>query len=354
MPLLKLLPDIFTPAFEIKVENLPLKEQIARSILEVSVTRHLNPPSQFGFRVNDPKMELINAQGGVFTEGSRVEISLGYVGATKKMIVGEISALTADFPNSGPATLQVDGFDFLHRLTRGTFYRRFEGSQPNSGPPDSQIVAQIASEMGLAPSVDTSPERTEPRVQNYVTNLAFVEELARANRYFLWVEGESLYFKRECPAPNTMSLKWGETLLSFSPRLSTAGQVNAVEVRGWDAIQRQSFSARAQRSDASALAPAGQQQIAQGAGGDSILVITDAPVSSAQEAQAHAEAALAEQQQTLVTGNGSSAGQPEMSVGTLLELSGVGRFDGRYVVEQVTHALGSGGYQTSFQVRSQC
>jgi len=354
MPLIELLPDIFVPTFEIKVSGLPLEQKIAKSILDVSVTQHLNPPSQFGFRVNDPRLELINAQGGIFTEGSRVEISLGYVGNTREMIVGEISALAADFPNSGPATLQVDGFDFLHRLTRGVFYRRFEGSTPNSGPPDSQIVSQIASEMSLTPSVDATPARAEPRVQNYVTNLAFVEELARANKYFLWADGEILYFKRECPAPNTMSLKWGETLLSFSPRLSTAGQVNTVEVRGWDAIQRQSFSARAQRSDASALAPAGQQQIARGAGGDSILVITDAPVSSAQEAQAHAEAALAEQRQTLIAGGGASIGQPEMRVGTLLELSGIGRFDGRYVVEQVTHALGGGGYQTSFQVRSQC
>ncbi|MGH9936310.1 MAG: phage late control D family protein [Blastocatellia bacterium] len=354
MPLLELLPDIFVPTFEIKVSGLPLEGKIAKSILDVSVTQHLNPPSQFGFRVNDPRLELIDAQGGVFTEGSRVEVSLGYVGNTRKMIVGEISALTADFPSSGPATLQVDGFDFLHRLTRGTFYRRFEGSRPNSGPPDSQIVERIASEMGLTPSVDATPERTEPRVQNYVTNLAFVEELARANRYFLWVDGETLYFKRECPAPNTMSLKWGETLLSFSPRLSTAGQVNTVEVGRWDANQKLRFSARATRSGADALSPAGQQQIAQGAGGDSILVITDAPVSSAQEAQAHAEAVLAEQQQTLVTGGGGSVGQPEMRVGTLLELSGVGRFDGSYVVEQVTHTLGGAGYQTSFQVRSQC
>lgn len=355
MPILELLPDIYVPTFEMTVNYAPLPLNIAKTILEVGVTEHLNPPSQFRFRLNDPELTLINAQGGLFTEGSRVEIGIGFVGNTRKMIVGQISALTADFPNSGPATLRVEGFDLLHGMTRGTVYRRFDGSTPNSGLPDSQIVSQIAEEIGLKPSVDATSERTEPRVQNYITNLAFLEELAEANGYFLWVGGDTLYFKRESPAPNTIQLEWGKTLMNFSPRLSTAGQVNMVEVRGWDPIQKQSFSVRVQRSGASTaeLAPTGQQQIAQGAGGRSERIITDAPVSSAEEAQSYAENVLSQQQQGLITGSGASVGQPDMRVGTELELSGIGRFNGTYVVEQVTHTVGGSGYQTTFQVRKQ-
>jgi len=355
MPLFELLPKITVPAFEMVVNYVPLPLPIAKKIMEVRVTEFLHPPNQFGFRVNDREMLLINAQGGLFTEGSRVEISMGYVDNIKKMIVGEITALTADFPSSGPATIQADGFNLLHRLTRGTFYRRFEGPTPNSGLPDSQIVSQIASEMQLIPSVDPTSPRNEPRVQDHVSNLAFVEDLARANGYFLWVDGDALYFKSQRSTPNTIPLEWGKTLLSFSPRLTTAGQVNAVEVRGWDPIQKQSFSARVERSGAGTggLAPTGQQQISQGSGGISALVITDAPVSSVQEAQSYAEAILSEQQQTVITGSGTSVGHPDIRVGTILELSGIGRFNGSYMVEQVTHTLGSGGYQTSFQVRQQ-
>ena len=354
MPLLQLLPDIYVPTFEMAVNRVPLPPPIAKTVLEVSVTERLDPPNQFSFRLNDPELKLIDARAGPFTEGSRVEISIGFVGHTRKLLTGEISVLTADFPSGGPATLQVDGFDLLHRLTRGTFYRTFEGPTPDSGLPDSEIVAQVAAEMQLVPSVDPTAPRKEPRVQHHTTNLGFLEELAEADGFYLWVDGDTLYFKRQRPAPNTIRLEWGKTLQSFSPRLSTAGQVNAIEVRGWDPVQKQTFSARAERSAArtAGLAATGQQQLAQGAGGRSELVIADAPVSSAQEAQAYAEAVLALQEQTFVTGNGTSVGQPDMRVGTLLELSGIGRFSGTYVVEQATHSVGAGGYQTTFQVRS--
>src|SRR5437763_1643726 len=103
--------------------------------------------------------------------------------------------------------------------------------------------------------------------------------------------------------------------MSFSPRLSTAGQVDAIEVRGWNPVQKQSFSARVQRSGAAtaALAQTGQKQIARGAGGQSERVIVcDTSVSSAEEARTFAEAMLSEQQLGLITGNGTSVGHPDI------------------------------------------
>src|SRR5438067_2724112 len=127
MPLLSLLPDIFVPTFELTLNHVPLPTPIAKQVHDVTVTQHLSPPNSFSFRLNDPTLNLVAATGGLFTEGSRVELSLGFVGNTKPLIVGEISAITADFPANGPISIQVAGFDLLHRLTRGTVYRTFEG-----------------------------------------------------------------------------------------------------------------------------------------------------------------------------------------------------------------------------------
>ena len=149
MPISQLLPDIYVPTFEIVVNGLPLSPLFARKIIQVSVTESLEPPNQFSFQLHAPTLELIDIQDGALTEGSRVELHIGYVGNTQKMITGEIAALTADFSSDGPATLQVDGFDLLHRLTRGTFYRIFEELH------DSQIVSRIASEMVLNPAGDS-------------------------------------------------------------------------------------------------------------------------------------------------------------------------------------------------------
>ena len=41
-----------------------------------------------------------------------------------------------------------------------------------------------------------------------------------------------------------------------------------------------------------------------------------------------------------------------MRVGAKLELSGIGRFAGSYLVTTVTHSVGANGYQTSFEVNS--
>jgi uncharacterized protein len=346
--ILQLLPDIYVPTFEVRVDGTPLELPTAKTILEVSVTEALNQSSSFSFRLNDPTLAFISTEDGRFTEGRRVEISLGYVGNTKKLFVGEITSLTADFPGSGPATLYVEGFDLLHRGTRGTMYRTFE-----EGKRDSEIVSEIASEMRLKSAVDPTAPRTGRWVQNHITNLTLLEQLTEANGYFLWVEDGTLYFKKARPGSSVL-LEWRKTLVSFSPRLSTAGQVTAVEVRGWDPGQKQSIAARAQLPSATiaTLTEAGQQQVRRGAGGRSErVIVSDASVSSVQEAQRLADELLAEQQRSLITGSGTSVGHPDIRVGTTLALQGLGRFSREYVVEQVTHTVSDSGYQTTFQVR---
>lgn len=355
MAAFKLLPDIFVPTFDLTVgSGGPLSDRILKSIMDISVTEHTGPPSRFSFRLNDPKLVFVNRVDGRFTEGTRVEISLGFVGQTRRMIVGEISALTADFPNSGPATVTVEGFDLLHRLTRGTVYRVFGGPNPSDGIPDSDIVTRLAQDAGINAVVKETSARTATRVQNNKSNLHFLEELAAANGYTLRMDGDTLHFTDEVATFDTIPLEWGKTLLSFTPRLSTAGQVNAVEVRGWDQQQKAAISFRATRSgDAGGLlAPTGQQQVTQGAGGDSVRVIEDRAISTVQEAQQRAEATLRDLTQSLVSGNGASAGPPDLRVGSVLELSGIGRFSGQYTVEEVTHSVSGSGYQTSFQVRA--
>src|SRR5688500_16669088 len=89
----------FVPTFEITVDYAPLPPTTARLIMDVSVTQLLDPPNSFSFRLNDPTLKLIDPSRGIFTEGSRVEISLGYVGSTARLLVGEIAGLSLDLPS---------------------------------------------------------------------------------------------------------------------------------------------------------------------------------------------------------------------------------------------------------------
>jgi hypothetical protein len=262
-------------------------------------------------------------------------------------VTGRITAVGMDIPDSGPATVQVEGFDLAHGLTRGTIYKTWGGPDPTDGMADSDIVSQIVADadVGLDADVDPTEQRAKPVVQNNVSNLQFLVNLAHQNNFFLWIDETTLHFKGQMPSPGSLALERGKTLVSFSGRLSTAGQVGSVEVRGLDA-QKQPISAIVQRSDTSSLSSAGQAQLA-----GSTTLVADAPVSNMDQAQNYAQAIIAGQQRTLYTGNGTSVGNPDMQVGTLLTLVGVGRFEGTYTVQEVTHTLGASGYQTTFQVQ---
>ena len=240
MALLQSLIDVYVPAFEVTVGNRKLETSIAKSIVEINVTEHLSGPNSFSFRLNDPTLALIDEKKGPFTEGTRVEIDLGFVGNTRKMIVGEISAISADLPSSGPAMVEVQGFDLFHGLSRGTVFRKFGGETPDSQLSDSDIVSQIASEMQLEAIVEKTDAPASLRIQNNQSNLDFLQKLAQLNNFFVKVDSGAIYFGSEPPPrPDTIRLEWRKTLLNFSPRLSTAGLVNEVIVRGWDQIRKQ-------------------------------------------------------------------------------------------------------------------
>jgi uncharacterized protein len=300
------LPDVYVPTFEMIVGKSRLETSIAKSIMEITVTEHSAPPHSFSFRLNDPELALIDEKKGPFTEGTRVEINLGFVGKTRKMIIGEISVLSADLPSSGPATVQVQGFDLFHGLARGTVYRQFSGLR------DSEIVSRIAREMQLQ-SVIKPTEGHTLRIQENVTNLAFLQDLAKKNDYFIKVDSGIIYFGKEPLSHPEIQLEWGKDLLDFSPRLSTAGLVNEVVVRAWDPIQKQPISVSRERANEkpSFLSEAGLKQISKGSGGRSQRVI-DVPVASLLEAEALADSILRNQQVTAISGSGTCLGNPTM------------------------------------------
>ncbi len=65
-----------------------------------------------------------------------------------------------------------------------------------------------------------------------------------------------------------------------------------------------------------------------------------------------AKAAYNESAMEFVTGRAETIGIPDLRAGCVVELQGVGpRFNGEYYLDEVTHSIGSGGYQTSLSVK---
>ncbi|HVQ93793.1 MAG TPA: phage baseplate assembly protein V [Mycobacteriales bacterium] len=337
---------VLVPTVTISSGGRPLPTLATSRVTQVSLTRRMDPPDNFSIDLFDPDLTLVSAPDGPFREGAALTVQVGFAGGGTIGISGTVAAVVAEFPADGNPVVRVDGFDPLHALTRGSAYRVFPGPG-DVGASDSDVVSRLAAEAGLAVAADPGRPRRLPPVQDHVSDLAFLRELAAAGGYSIWVDQrQALQFRStRTPAP-TVELRRGDDLLSLRLRLSTAGQVASVLVQGWDPVQKQAFTATAGRA---ALAPEASTDPTGGAG--RTLLVAHANVSTVDEARSLAEAIMADQGQALVVGTGTTVGRPDLDVGAVVSLRGAGRFDaGRYVLTEATHTVGADGYRTEFQL----
>ena len=219
---------------------------------------------------------------------------------------------------------------------------------------DSLIAAQIAAEYLLIPVVDPSlrpPGNPIDPVNQRGSDFSFLTMLARRNGFEVLVRFDKLYFRFPRPQTETVTLEWGKDLMSFSPRLSTAGLPGLVEVQGYNeelaqaivailpsmAASLDSFEMLGENA-ASLLLSLGRRKI------ESPDVSN--PVSAATLAMAELKALL----EGLAEASGTTPGTPRLRAGEQVRIAGVGkRFSGVYRLRRVTHTISDRGYETRFE-----
>lgn len=73
--------------------------------------------------------------------------------------------------------------------------------------------------------------------------------------------------------------------------------------------------------------------------------------NSQAEAERLAKAKLRELNKKVLTGDITLAGDPSLVAGEVVEISGFGRMDGKYILEEVRHTVSASGYTTACKVR---
>jgi phage protein D/phage baseplate assembly protein gpV len=284
-----------------------------------------------------------------FAIGSEVEIKMGYAGDLVTLTVGEITALEPSFARDRSPRLTVRGYDRRYRLQQGRKTRTFKQQK------DSDIAAQIASD----PSINLTAETTDSEVthdylvQANQSDWDFLSERARSINYDLRVEGKTLLFHPAARAKDeALTLSLAEDLLDFRPRLSAAGQVSEVIVRGWDPKEKKEVigRARAGDEDASINGPQGDGALADSVSGSAVEPLSSYPVMSQAEADQMARAILTQRLLALVQGSGTCFGRTDLRPGKVIRIEGVGTaFGRRYQVTNTTHSYSpQGGYRTNF------
>ncbi|MCL2707218.1 MAG: hypothetical protein FWE97_03560 [Dehalococcoidia bacterium] len=342
--------DYTAPGVEIKCDGASLSQISIEAVTDVMVESRVNLPGSFALKLVDNTLALIDRGNGSLHEGVRLEISLGYKGTFKKLITGEISTVLAEMSAQGVFT-RITGYDMLHRLSRGTSYRRYETSN-GEALPDSAIAQTILNDAGLKPTVEETSARNVPRVQDNRSDLDFLTMLAALNDYYLYNTDDRVFFTHTPPNRGELTLTWGNDLRAFFPRLCLNGRVNTLEVRGRDVSIDENYveTVARPRDDLLFLSSAGRSMMERGSGKRSVLNMHDSLITCASDAKQFISDTLRDRQ-ALVTATGSCAGNTDLLGGTMLRIASTGRFDGDYFVTRAIHRLSKRGYATEFEAR---
>jgi Bacteriophage probable baseplate hub protein len=318
-----------------------------------------------------PIAALDAAPEGTFDLANKLTLAIGYApDPLEDVFEGDVTGIEAKFPNGGMPTLRLVAHDYLHRLGEGQYARGF-------GPlPDFLIAAILSAENVLLPAIDPMVAAASTaiavvnaifsgtgRKQVEMSDLDFMKEIAATYDADFWVEGDILYFSRffKDYTPS-LTLKWGESLLDFSPKVSTVGQVVGVAAKftlreipldfvvsvGWD-FNREALVLMVVPGAAGTVA-------VKSFVGPLLTTITDPLATPADITNSALELAhdLRQILNNRLTGTGTAIGDPRIRAGAIIRLEGLGQdFSGDYRIASADHIFGASGYQTKFSVKKE-
>jgi len=331
----------------IKLDGVEVRPAVMSNVVGVTVDQHAHLPDMFTIRITDP--ELVMLDDGPFDLTKQVEIVAEQEDGRKTLLMlGEITALEPQFGAGMQAELAVQGFDLSHRLYRECKSRAFVNMK------DSDIAARIAQEGGLRATIDVTSIPYDHVYQDNQSDLAFLRQRAWRIGFECFVNEETLYFRRPSTAGSSVTLTWGDDLLSFQPRISLAEQVDEVIVKGWDAGKQATIVGRA--ASGRLYPDIGEPKDgATWAGNFRLpgkLVIVDQPVISQTEADTLAAARLDEISGAFIEAEGVAFRRPDIKAGRAVKLEELGkRLSGVYLVTAATHEYSPEGLRTIFTVR---
>jgi hypothetical protein len=320
---------------------------------------------QRDFKYLDP-----NGAGGRFKPGTGLELSVGYHdrGGLTPLLSGQIVSVAPDFPEQGQPTIEVRALNQLYRLD----YR--EETEEFRKLTDTQIARRLLDLIKQAPAareapplnldLETRPTNSQveqPHRYLLMRNeypILFLLRRAHHNGYDLYIEESDsgpakLHFHLPDSQGPMYELRWGQSLVSFRPELSTKDPVDRVEVRASNVQDGEAIVGDATWGD---LDAPGLKRVAELHGADAALrgsevVIDDTTVESEREADQVAKDHLTELAKQLVTASGTTVGLPQVRAGRTGRFTRLGPFSGLYRFTSTTHTIGEAGYTTRFDAR---
>jgi phage protein D/phage baseplate assembly protein gpV len=346
-----------------------LAEELADSVVRVVVDVSLRLPGMFEIEfVDGMTTARLLAELAIGTEVGIAAASPLRLGDPRMLITGEVTALEAEYGEV--AVFTARGYTEDHRLQRERHTRTFVTMT------DADIARKIAQSNGLQIGEITPSRAVHAHVgQVNQTDWEFLSGRAAAIGYEVRVsQGKFFFRQRASGAPVTLMML--DNLVSFSPRVTAGNLAPEAEVRGWDPLAAKVISERVEVTSADTVVGAGLQATLAGVRGrpdvrppagssqygqtgpppsERATVVSDQPVPSGVNGgpaiKARAQSLAGRLAATFAEAVGESIGDPWLSAGRAVEVSGVAApFAGRWMLTRARHVLELGRYRTGFEV----
>lgn len=375
----------YSPDFRIEIGGEPLPAAMRGCVTSVSLADGIEGADRVEIGLANPNLRWLDHP--LLQLDNSFELHLGYTQQPlEKAFVGEITGVNATFPNGGMPTLTIVAHDFLQRLTTGSKDRAFYLDIPTIGDfplPDPFVAMLVSGTNLLIPAVDpvgamlsfltllltyvVDPEEAKKsiRYQQGSSDFDLLSQIAKENGWEMYIDhtiepkGYILRFPFLVQDySSSLTLQWGASLLNFTPRLTTVGQVAGIATRIWiSAIEMELVIVLSWDYDRAAF----DLQVYPGIGSLEMLLDSEASqsvlkIDAIGPATAPREilGELLPRLNNRLTGSGSSLGDLRIRAGRVIELKGLGeQFSGLWRVTAANHVIDSSGYRVDFEVRKE-
>ena len=376
----------YAPEFKIELNGDPIPAALRGAISSITYQDGIEGADRVEVVFANPGLRWLDHP--LLQVDNGFKLSIGYApDPLEEVFVGEITGVEPSFPSSGIPTVKATAQDFMHRLTRGKKDRAFRISIPSIGNfplPDPAVAALVSATNLLIPDLDpiggalstlmtiaayiTTPQGAQLpiRRQEGVSDFDFLEQISKENGWEMYIDhtaqprGYRLKFKFliQDYSPS-LTLKWGESLMEFTPRLTTVGDLFGITAKvwvatlktefvivvGWD-FDRAAFNLQVYPNLIGDI----DDILGPAAGGKTLSIKPTGFPTALQEILSE----LLPRLNNRLTGSGSSIGDPRIKGGAVINFEGLGeQFSGLYRITSSTHTLDSSGYRTTFEVRKE-
>ncbi len=331
--------------FYVKLNGQQVPEDFTRNLEHIIIETSLHLPDVATLTLFDPRLHWLDHAS--VAPGTSMQISAKSGSGEAPLFDGEIVELEPEF-EPGAQRLRVRAFDRLHRLARGCHARSFLNVT------DGDIVQKIASEVKLQAQVGPTTQVHPYVFQNNESNLSFLRRRAAALGYLLYVKGSKLHCEAPKADSDAVKLQWGSSLTEFRPRLTTIGQVNRINVRGWDPAMKREIVGQANKSkvEPDVGVESGGNIAQQAFRLEAQHLVADSSIRNQATADLLAQATADRMGGSFVEAEGLATGNPKLIAGARVQIDSVGeRFSGTYFVTSASHTYNvEEGYRTRFSI----